>query len=804
MCTSVLSTFSFAQTPEFEWAKNLGGSGSQEIVSGVVVDQQGNSYTAGRFSGTVDFDPGPGTLNITSAGLFDVFVCKLNANGNLVWAKRIGGIGEEDAGSIAIDNSGHIYCAGYFSSTVDFDPGIGTFNLTSVVSGPDAFVVKFDTACNLVWAKKFGANLNDVCTAMAVDTFGNVYSSGFFNGTVDFDPGAGTFTLATASMDALFLSKLDSNGNFLWARALGGSAANSIALYGGTSVYVTGTFAGLYDFDPGAGSFTMNSGGSDNVFVLKLNSAGIFVWAKSMGGTGTDRGESSAIDGQGNIYLTGVFSGTADFDPGAGTYNLVSAGSWDIFVSKLDALGNLIWAKRLGGTGSDQGFGIALDDSVNVYSTGGFSGTVDFDPGAGTLSLSSTGNSDVYISKLDVNGNFLWAGAFGSVVNDYGNSIDIGINGAIFSAGDFSQTVDFDPSGNIYNITAVQGSDVFIHKMSQCTPPSNPINTTPTSNLTVCSGATTTLTATGSGTLGWYSSATGGTYLGGGNTFITPSLTGNAVYYVQDSTCAASASRTAVSVGVNNPSSSSLTQIACSSFTLNAQTYTVSGVYVQTIPNAVNCDSVITLNLTILSPSSFNQNITICDGQNLNVGSNTYSVTGTYSDTFIAANGCDSVVTTNLTVNPPIDTTVTFSGFTLTSNAVGASYQWIDCSSGLAIVGETNQTFTASANGNYAVGILSNGCTDTSACQTVIGLGDNFQNAHTYFLYPNPNNGTFILQTTSVSDVVIYDALGRTVYVEKVQPNVSVQISLPDSGLYLVNMTDMDGVQAVQRVIVNN
>ena len=136
------------------------------------------------------------------------------------------------------------------------------------------------------------------------------------------------------------------------------------------------------------------------MFVSKLDSAGAFVWAKQLGGTDSDQANSVAVDSSGNVYTTGSFSGTADFDPGAGTTNLTSAGSSDVFVSKLDSTGAFVWAKQFGGTGSDASNSVAVDSSGNVYTTGSFSGTVDFDPGGGTANLVSTGNGDVFVSKL--------------------------------------------------------------------------------------------------------------------------------------------------------------------------------------------------------------------------------------------------------------------------------------------------------------------------------------------------------------------------------------------------------------------
>ncbi|MBT6372369.1 MAG: hypothetical protein HOJ86_06840, partial [Acidimicrobiaceae bacterium] len=127
------------------------------------------------------------------------------------------------------------------------------------------------------------------------------------------------------------------------------------------------------------------------------------------GGTNADYGYSVAVDSSGNVYTTGYFNGTVDFDPGAGTANLTSNGYKDVFVSKLDSSGNYVWAKNFGGTGNDMGYSVAVDSSGNVYTTGYFTGTVDFDPGAGTTNLVPNGSSDAFVSKLDSSGDLVWA-----------------------------------------------------------------------------------------------------------------------------------------------------------------------------------------------------------------------------------------------------------------------------------------------------------------------------------------------------------------------------------------------------------
>jgi len=265
-------------------------------------------------------------------------------------------------------------------------------------------VSKLDSSGNFVWAKSMGGTMSDQGHGIAVDYLGNVYTTGNFFDRVDFDPGPGAFNLTSGLGPDIFISKLDSNGNFVWAKAMGAGGwddASSIVVDGSGNVCTVGIFLGTVDFDPGAGTYNLSSGGDADIFVSKLDSSGNFVWAKSMDGTRDDWGDDIAVDSAGNIYTTGGFEGTVDFDPGAGTCDLAAAGFYDIFVSKLDSSGNFVWAKRMGGTGDDWGDGIAVDSAANIYTTGWFEGTVDFDPGTGTYNLSSAGIWDAFVSKLD-------------------------------------------------------------------------------------------------------------------------------------------------------------------------------------------------------------------------------------------------------------------------------------------------------------------------------------------------------------------------------------------------------------------
>ncbi|HLP88021.1 MAG TPA: SBBP repeat-containing protein [Nostocaceae cyanobacterium] len=452
------------------WAKSFGSSSLDDGTS-IKVDSTGNVYIIGSFQATADFDPGSGTFNLTSNGINDIFITKLNSDGSFVWAKNLGSSGSDFGRSIVVDNAANVYTTGRFSGTVDFDPNSGTFNLTSNGSA-DIFISKLNRDGSFAWAKSLGSSSSDEGNSIAVDSTGNVYTIGSFNGTVDFDPNSGFFNLTSKGSNDIFISKLNSNGSFAWAKSFGSidlDYGRSIAVDNAGNVYTTGSFNGTVDFDPGNGTFNLTSNGFDNIFISKLNSDGSFAWAKNLGGSGSDRGYSIVVDAMGNIYATGHFSGTTDFDPNNGTFNLTSKGSWDIFISKLNSDGSFGWAKSFGSSNLDIGSSIAVDSTGNVYTTGYFSGTVDFDPGNGTFNLTSNGSNDIFISKLNSDGSFAWAKNLGGSGADSGLSIALDSVGNIYTTGSFQGTADVDPSSDTFIVTSEGNDDIFVVKLGSQT-----------------------------------------------------------------------------------------------------------------------------------------------------------------------------------------------------------------------------------------------------------------------------------------------------------------------------------------------
>jgi len=218
-----LSQISLAQNQSFEWAKRMGGT-DWEIGISIANDNNGNIYTTGRFTGTVDFDPGAGIINLTSKGQDDIFIHKLDTAGNLLWVKQMGGTNTDIGYSITTDNNDNVYTTGVFADTVDFNPGAGTTNFSSISGTFDIFIQKLDASGDFLWAKQIGGTNVQTVRSITIDKSGNVYTTGCFRGTVDFDPGIDTANL-TGDWD-IFIQKLDASGNFLWVKQMGGTGGD--------------------------------------------------------------------------------------------------------------------------------------------------------------------------------------------------------------------------------------------------------------------------------------------------------------------------------------------------------------------------------------------------------------------------------------------------------------------------------------------------------------------------------------------------------------------------------------------------
>lgn len=326
-------------------------------------------------------------------------------------------------------------------------------------------------AQELAWARATGAEGDDVAQSMAVDLDGNVLVAGYFEGTVDLDPGPGQLMRTSNGQNDAYVQKLTSSGSLIWALAFGGDGsdyATGISVDAQGNSYVTGAFNGTVDFDPGAGEAALTSAGEYDMFLVKFSADGTLVAAKGIGGPGYDEPKSVAVGPLGQVYLLSYFSGTIDADPGAGVLPVTSQGELDMLLQQFSADGDLLWTRSIGSEGADLGLAMALDADENIWITGSFENTLDLDPGAGTFELTSAGAWDIFVAKWSADGGFIWAGRMGGPENfDNGYDIAVDADGNAIVVGSFFGTGDFDPGPGEHLLTAhsLGSDDVFVQKL---------------------------------------------------------------------------------------------------------------------------------------------------------------------------------------------------------------------------------------------------------------------------------------------------------------------------------------------------
>jgi hypothetical protein len=539
----LLVTFSAisSNAQNLELIKTFGGNGNNGAASieQILIDSNDNMISTGLFWGTVDFDPGAGTTFATSGGfqnaLADCFIQKLDANGDFLWALTFGGSSQDMGDDLCTDDAGNIYFTGYFDEV--FNLGI---NSTLSNGANDIFIAKIDPNGNTIWAKIIGGNGNDYATGIALDHSGNLYISGSFRDTVDFDPGTAVDNYISNGSDDAFLLKLDTAGNYQWTKTFGGSSSvgiNAIAIDSVNNIITAGYYLGTVDFDPSMATSNSTSNGNSDAFIQKFDSTGNLLWNKTYGGNGSENNNEVHIANQSHIYITGFFQNTVDFDPSSGTNNLSSNGDFDAFVQKLDLNGNFVWAKSFGGPARDFGYDLSTDNLGNITIVGEFRDTVDLDPGPTSNYRVSNGGKDLFVQQLDANGNFLWSNNWGASSNDEAKSILINSMGEMLIAGYINDSVDFDngPSLNFQNLNA--GRDAFIMKLSNCA--SIDQSLTP-------SGLTLTANVTAD-SYQWVDCDNGNSIIPGEtNQSFTPSSTGNYSVMLTDNGCTTTSSCTSV------------------------------------------------------------------------------------------------------------------------------------------------------------------------------------------------------------------------------------------------------------------
>ncbi len=818
----------------FDWVAHIAGDASDN-PRGLAQDGAGNVYATGDFGSFSAYFHSKGDIMGDSLqGLFIfgrvAFLTKYDVSGNFIWARGFMGSGQNFGSGVAVDADKNIYVVGYFASATLFFDSPQTMDTLTKKGTHDAYLVKYDPDGNYVWAKHISGGASGVVqgTGISIDGKNNIYITGhaMSSSSVDFSVGdtGATITPAASSNYNTFVAKYDQSGNYLWAKIMGGSALDygyGIVSDIAGNVYVTGEFRSTTaNFDPEgiAAPLIKTAGGLADIFLAKYDASGKYVWSKNIGGSdrnSVETGSGITLDASGNVFITGSFmANTVNFNPGGIGGALTPVGGKDIYIAKFDTSGKYIWANALGSSGDDMGYALTADNQGNVYVTGGFSNSIDFDPGLNNQTLTSAGGINAFVAKYDAGGNYVWAKRMGSNAYeaDEGRAITLDKRTDVFVAGSFRETADFNPGSGAGQLTSWGTSDGYIVKLRQSCEAFTDIRKS------VCGSYVfngTTYDKTGTYYMDTFVSSTNcdsitvlhltvldTIYRNSQDTAVCYSYLFNGKNYVNSGTYADTFrsvdgcdSIMTIRLTIKDSTSAVISLSDCNAVKVNGIIYDSTGRYTQTFTNAQGCDSIAVYEITIGKNESTLE-LTVCDSLMLN-DTLVYRVSGNYEARLINSAGCDSVLSLHLTVNNSPTASAVLVDETLMATEADA-YQWLNCDAGRQLIpGAVERNFEPEQTGNYAVVVAANGCSDTSACIYVAlttgvpAIG----RSNLVKLYPNPAADEIRVQSgrpLEKARIRLYNILGQTLQQHNnVYGNVFyLNLTNLTNGIYFVDINE--------------
>jgi serine/threonine protein kinase len=465
------SSWAVDRPPDQGWAVRAGQGGQSPNDGGqaIAVDRSGNVYVVGSFYGEGDSGNSPAHA--------DIFIAKYSPKGLRLWQHIIGGSKDDRAKDVALSRDGKfVYVIGRFEGQVDFNPdkrGIRT--LESGRDSCSAFILKLHTNSG-AFADAYAPNGgSSEGMSIAVDARGAVVATGTFHGQINFDNHMRSGRLESIGWNDVFILKLGGSGNHLWSKRVGGEGdydvATAITTDDGENVLITGSFMKTVDFNPGSGASILTAREtnkfSTDTFILKLDKSGNYVWAKQLAGDGGWQAGCDILSDNSGLYVTGVFQGTVDFDPGENSTELTAQQS-DGFILKMGPSGDFAWVRHVSSPGDDRGHGLAKGPDGRVYAVGHFQGTalIGDTPGSDPRSLSSAGDEDGYLLILNPSGSLASSRQMGGVGKDEAKSVMVDGKGAAHVTGFFQDTSDMDTLEYIVTLDSSGGKDLFILKQT--------------------------------------------------------------------------------------------------------------------------------------------------------------------------------------------------------------------------------------------------------------------------------------------------------------------------------------------------
>ena len=479
-------------TCEEDWGISW-GSNENDTIEGIASDSYGNVYVVGSFYNTIDLNPYDDNNSTTSAdvddhaskGDLDGFLSKFDKYGNYLWGTTWGSTQADRARGVVVDSDNNVYVAGDFQLTVDFDPSSTvSHNLSSINDDQDCYLLKLDSSGNFKWVRSWGGNQADWVYNCEIDSKNNILIVGKFRKTCDFDPGMGISSWTSNGEGDCYVLKLNSNGEFVWSVAWGGDSpdhATCVAVDSQDNVIVGGFYQQTVNFSYYTGTVNHTSKGSLDCYVMKILVNGTFSWVNTWGSTESDRTNGVACDSQGNVYAVGQFENTCDFDPSSGTNQYASAGGNDGFISKFDGSGNYEYTYFVSSDSGDIAAHVCCDYLDNVYITGSFKGSWDFNPAddsnPNTTSdeniFSAYNGADCFLAVYDNVGNYKNTKIFGSSGAEVGLYVYKTPYNEIILGGYFANKIDLNPEDDNNSATSsdvdehysVGGNDCFLIKL---------------------------------------------------------------------------------------------------------------------------------------------------------------------------------------------------------------------------------------------------------------------------------------------------------------------------------------------------
>ncbi|MEN9639974.1 MAG: hypothetical protein RLZZ262_1843 [Bacteroidota bacterium] len=670
----LLALFS-AQAQELQWASYMASSGTiQTNYTAFLSD--GSTIHAGYFTGTADLDSGPEEHIITASGSTDAYILKRSVNGIVEWIHIIGGAtGFESIAGIKVDGQDRIYCAGQFEGSSQI-PGMG---VQSSLGYEDIFVLKLASSGETIWYESIGNPSSNVVTDFTLDNQGSIVLTGYFAGTLDFDPQETSDELTSIGSWDVYVLKLDTEGNYQWANKIGSSELDQ-------AFQICTTPEGKI-----VSSFRLNGTSINNASIegmpiaqaqslcfIQLENDGTFEWLRQIPDVYASQLHLKALesDTQGNIIHAGVFTGSRDFDYSEGEFLLTAVtGYFDGYVAKINPQGNHVWAKSIGGYEEDVIQAIAIDQIDQIHLTGSFMSTsIDLAPGeAEPQVITRQGSQDFYQWAIDADGNYLEHMHLSSSGMSKGTGIMSNQSDEILVALVFNGEMQLNVEGETMTMNQASGFASLVFNQYHC-----------------------------------------------------------------------------------QPNSANLDVLACGSYT---------------------------------SPS----------------GEFIWNTNGDYVDVIPNAGGCDSVIIVHLMIQE-IEAVILQADEALMASYDNAEYKWIDCGNNFQFIpGATDQFYTPSVNGTYAVQVTVNGCSEISECVDyfVASTGEPII-LDKWHVYPNPNNGTFTIPKTAIREayeIRIVDAYGKLIQRQRAisNSNIEVQFEAPP-GVYHVQLLDKNNVRSTQIV----